>query len=417
MSGSSDNSRLATCPQCGAPVTLPDYADLAVCPFCGSNLSRELPRREDEWGPLRREMEGDPFTAGSDPEVAQPGGGAPATEQGGLPTQSGARSVAEEQVLHSVSCPQCAGPLSVRAGRRILLCGHCGVRVLVTGGGGLSRWLFPQKVERAQALATAGRWLREYPGIAQRARAVLVMRARLVHVPIWEHKALIAGWESGTKLRTRYHLVTEEEGNERLDLALVEEPFHEPHLQERRFFQAACDVSALGATRPRFSGRELLLPLIAGEVDPSSTVMEPRGTAAEIVERGRKLALQPASGAADPQSRMLILRESLTLLYYPLWLVDYQAGGRPYRIVVDAQNGGVNSAGAPAREGRLTPSLGLRIAALVAVAVLALWLGSVVDAVRVPTVFLAVIVCVAAILLVLRSPGGGKVEYHEPFSS
>ena len=57
------------------------------------------------------------------------------------------------------------------------------------------------------------------------------------------------------------------------------------------------------------------------------------------------------------------------------------------------------------------------MAALVAVAVFALWLGSVVDAVRVPTVFVAVIVCVAAILLVLRSPGGGKVEYHEPFSS
>ena len=59
----------------------------------------------------------------------------------------------------------------------------------------------------------------------------------------------------------------------------------------------------------------------------------------------------------------------------------------------------------------------LRIAGLVAVAVLALWLGSVWDGARVPTVVVAVIVCVAAILLVLRSPAGGKVEYHEPFSS
>ena len=114
-------------------------------------------------------------------------------------------------------------------------------------------------------------------------------------------------------------------------------------------------MDALGAARPRFSGRELLLPLVAGEVDPSSTVMEPKGTAAEIAERGRKLALEPASGAADPQTRMLILRESLTLLYYPLWLVDYQAAGRPYRIVVDAHDGSVNSASAPAREGRFTP--------------------------------------------------------------
>jgi len=419
MSESSDNSRLATCPQCGAPVTLPDYADLAVCTFCGSNLRREQHRDVDEWGPLRRETEADPPAFDSDP-AGVAGWGAPPTPPGGRPAPLGDGPVpaaAEEQVLHSLSCPQCAGPLSVRAGRRILLCAHCGVRVLVAGGGGFSRWLFPQKVERIQALAAAGTWLSDYPGVSRRAREVPVTRARLVHVPIWEHKALVAGWEFGTKLRTRYHLVTEEEGAERLDLAVAEEPFEEPHLQERRLFQAACDVSALGATRPRFSGRELLLPLVAGEVDPSSTVMEPRGTPADIAERGRKLALQPASGAADPESRMLILRESLSLLYYPLWLVDYQAGGRPYRIVVDAHDGSVNSASAPAREGRLTPSLGLRIAALVAVAVFALWLGSVVDAVRVPTVLVAVIVCIVAILVVLRSPGGGKVEYHEPFSS
>jgi hypothetical protein len=376
---------------------VPDYADLAVCPYCGSNLRREQSRRADDWGPLRRELEeeGPAGTVGS---------------------SSGSWS-AQEQVLHSLSCPQCAGSLSVRAGRRILLCGHCGIRVLVSGDGGLSRWLFPQRVGRPQALAAAATWLRDYPGVARGARDVPLTRAQLVHVPIWEHKALVAGWEFGTKLRTRNQLVTDDEGNERLDLVVAEEPFEEPHLQERRFFQTACDLDALGATRPRFSGRELLLPLVAGEIDPTSTVMEPKGAAAEIVARGRQLALQPASGAADPESRMLILRESLTLLYYPLWLLDYRTGGRPYRIVVNAHDGSVNSAGAPAPEGWLTPSLGLRIAALAAVAVVALWLGSVVDGARVPTVFAAVIVCVASILLVLRSPRGGKVEYHEPFSS
>ena len=437
MSQSPANNHVATCPQCGAPVTLPDWADLALCPFCGSNLRREQPVRADAWGPLRREMEedapaistvteGQMSAAGSGPPPALPGDVSPATGRGcaaPVPTPtgplapSGGQAAAQELVLHSLSCPQCAGPLSVRAGRRILLCGHCGVRVLVSGGGGLSRWLFPQNLDRLQTLAAARKWLTDYPGISRRARDVPLTRAQLVHVPIWEHRALVAGWEFGTKLRTRYHLVGDEEGSERLDLALAEEPFEEPHLQERRFFQAACDLEALGATRPRFSGRELLLPLVAGEVDPSSTVMEPRGTATDIAERGRKLALEPASAAADPQSRMLILRESVSLLYYPLWLVDYQAGGRPYRIVVDAHDGGVNSATAPAKEGRLTPSLGVRIAALVAVAIFALWLGSVVDGARVPTVLAAVIVCVAAILLVLRSPQGGKVEYHEPFSS
>jgi hypothetical protein len=324
---------------------------------------------------------------------------------------------ADEQALHSLTCPQCAGPLSVRAGRRILLCSHCGVRVLWCGQGEVSRWLFPQKVNQIQALSAAVRWLSDFPGISPKARDVPVRQSRLIHIPIWEHKVLVAGWEFGTKLRTKNYLVSDDEGNERLELALTKERFEDPHLQERRFFQAACDLPALGATRPRFSGRELLLPLVAGEVDPASLVMEPQGTAAAIAEQGRRMALQPASGAADPHARMLVLREFVTLLYYPLWLVDYQAEGRPYRVVVDARDGSVNSATAPAREGRFTPVLGLKVAALVVVAILALWLGSAWSSVRVPTIFLAVIVCVAAVLLVLRSPAGGKVEYHEPFSS
>ncbi len=229
--------------------------------------------------------------------------------------------------------------------------------------------------------------------------------------------ALVAGWEFGTKLRTKTYAVHDQQDQEHLELAMVEESFQDPHLQERRFFQSACDLHSLSAARPRFSGRELLLPLVAGEVDPSSTVLEPEGSAAQIAEQGRKAALLPASGAADPNTWMIVLREAVTLLYYPLWLVDYQSGGQPYRIVVDAHDGDVNSATAPAGNSRLAPALWGRVAALVAVAIVAAVLAAAWSAVRIPAVLLAVIVCAAAVLQVLRSPSGGKVEYHEPFSS
>jgi DNA-directed RNA polymerase subunit RPC12/RpoP len=380
MTETLDTAQYTACPQCGAPVDLPEYADLAVCPYCGSGLRRTTAR------------------APGRPDA--PGLGGPT-----------------EQVLQSLSCPQCAGPLSVRAGRRILLCPHCGIRTLVRGGGGVSRWLFPQSVEKLQAVTAAAKWLSDYPGISRRAREVSVTQGRLVYVPIWEHRALVAGWEFGTKLRTSYHLVATEDGNERLDLALTEEPVEEPHLVERRLFKAACTLETLGATRPRFSGRELLLPLIAGEIDPSSTVIEPQGTATEISEQGRRTALQPTAGAADPETRMLVLRESTALLYYPLWLVDYRVGERSHRIVVDGRDASINSATAPAGDRWSAGHLGVRIAALMALAVFAAWLASVWDGGRVPSALAAVIVVMAAIVLALRSPGGGKVEYHEPFSS
>jgi hypothetical protein len=385
---------VVSCPQCGAPVSLPDYTDLAICPFCGSTLERTHP-----------------LPAGAPAAVAA------AARPGGQAAAFPAAGQVAEHVLHSLSCPQCAGPLCVRAGRRILLCSHCGVRVLVRGEGGLSRWLFPQAMDRVHALSTAAKWLAGYPGISPRARTVLPNQASLVHVPIWEHKALVAGWEFGTKLRTRSYLAGDGKSDEHLELAVVEERFEDPHLQERRFFQAACDLPALGATRPRFSGRELLLPLAAGEVDPASSVIQAQGAAEEVAEHGRRLALQPASGAADPQTQMLILHESTALLYYPLWLVDYHAGGQPYRVVVDGRDGSVNSATAPAKETRFTPALTAKVAALLLVAVLALCLAVTWAGGRVPSILLAVIVCVAAILLVAKTPAGGKVEYHEPFSS
>ncbi len=382
MSETRSKERPVTCPQCGAPVVLPDYADLVVCPFCGSNLTK---------------------TEGASGAAGRPS-----------PIDIGP---CEEQQLRSLSCPQCAGPLSVRAGRRILLCSRCGVRILAHGQGGLSRWLFPQNVDKIRALSAASRWLTGHPGIDKKARACSVRQAQLVHVPIWEHKVLVAGWEFGTKLRTRSFLSTDDQGNDRLDLEVTKERFEDPHLKERRCFRAACDLPALGAARPRFSGRELLLPLLAGEVDPGSRVIDAQGDAAAIAEQGRKIALTPTSGAHNPHRWMLILRESLTLLYYPLWLVDYHAGGTAYRIVVDANDGTVNSAVAPAANPRLNPVLLGKVAALVIVAILAAWLSAVWPEGRVPTILLAVIVFVTAVLLVLRSPAGGKVEYHEPFSS
>jgi hypothetical protein len=282
---------------------------------------------------------------------------------------------------------------------------------------GVSRWCFPQTVARLEAIGAAREWLREYPGIARRVRDAPITRGRLVVVPIWEHKALVAGWEFGTKLRTGYELIEGAEGNERLELDVREENVREPRLQERRFFQAACDLDALGATRPRFSGRELLVPLVAGAFEEPVTVLESQGDAAEMAEQGRRIALRPATGAGDPRTDLFVLRESLTLLYYPLWIVEYRAGGRPYRIVVDGRDGSVNSATAPAARNEWMVAAGAKTAALVIVAAFAVWLASVWSEARVPMAFAAAIVVISAVLVLVRSPVRGKVEYHEPFSS
>ncbi len=369
------------CPQCGAPVSMPDYAEGAVCAFCGSVLTR--------------------------------GAAAPAGQAGG-----------ERQTLRSVQCSQCAGPLDAWEGKRILACAHCGVRVAVLEHDGFSRWYFPSRLARAEAARAGAHWLSVHPGIAKPARSARLVEAQLVYFPIWEHKALVAGWEFGYKVRTQMQIVNLGvqdllgEEKQKLDLEAVREGVKEPRLQERRFFLPAADFGALGATRPRITGRELMVPALAGEIEPTAIVLDADGSGAEVVEAGRRAAAQPLSGAVNPDSHLFVFRESTTLLFYPLWVLRFEKGSALCRVVVNGRNGTINSGTAPASNTSRVAQLAARVAgAAVFVAVLA-WLASRFGGQeRVSLVAAAVIVSVVAVLMVWRFRAVGEVEYHEPFSS
>jgi DNA-directed RNA polymerase subunit RPC12/RpoP/ribosomal protein S27AE len=369
-----------TCPQCGGSVSLPDYADLTVCEFCGSTLAREQVRALQE------------------------------EKAGGL----------ESQRLRSVRCSQCAGPLSAYEGRRILVCDHCGVRVVVLERGGLSRWYFPARADRIAAAAAGASWLRDYPGIARDFRYARLIEAKLVYAPIWEHKALTAGWEFGSQARTRMvlarHPTLDGEAEESLQLELIHESVQDARLQERRFYLPATDFESLGARRPRVTGRELLVPLIAGEIESTATVLSTAGVASEVVERGRNAARLPLSGALRPDVHVFVFRETAALLYYPLWLLRYRQGDVDNRIVVDGRHGTVNSATAPADQRRRLLVLAAEVGALTILGAVLAYLAVSFRAARVPLLAAAVVVSVAAIVAGLRFRPEKEVEYHDSFS-
>jgi DNA-directed RNA polymerase subunit RPC12/RpoP len=372
------------CPQCGAPVDLPAYADGAVCGFCGSTLAR-----------LR------PITQTTKAET--PGG--------------------ERQALRSVRCAQCAGPLDAFEGRRILVCEHCGVRVAVLEHGGFSRWHFPCRLTRLQAAEAGAGWLADYPGIVEEVRTARLAEARLIYAPIWEHKALIAGWEFGYKLQAKNVLVHVDTPSvfageqERLEMQMIKEDARQPHLQERRFFQAATDFGVFGATRPRITGRELVVPMLAGEIESTAGVLETQVDGREVAEAGRRVALLPVSGSFATDTHLFCLRESTALLYYPMWLLRYERGNRTARIVINGRDGSINAGVAPASTRPQVVLLAARVAGLAALAVVSAWLAVAWREGRNSMLALAVIVSVAAILMVWRFRPVREVEYREPFSS
>ncbi len=349
----------------------------------------------------------------------------PASAVGAGPDPFAGAGLGEERepVLHATCCPQCAGPVHTVGDTRTLKCEHCGVRLLVLTKGGCARWFFRPRVERLQAVARATDWLEKQPGILGAARRAHFVEARLLYLPIWEYRALVTGWEFGQRLRTR--LVSTPlldpakniPGQDTVELKVAQESVQEGQLHERRYYEAAADLGALGVNRPRITGREFAVPLLPGEIDADAFVLEAEGSATEIADQGRKVVLTPVSAANSPDTHLFALRESTTLLYYPLWSLHYVFEDRRYAVMIDGRNGTVYSGRAPASNaGRVAAFMGGVALLAVIVAVLAHAApGS--GEMSLSAVAAGVIVSAAALVSAWRFRLQGEVEYHEPFSS
>jgi hypothetical protein len=298
---------------------------------------------------------------------------------------------------------------------RVLACCHCGVHVLVSARGGHDRWRLPLRADRAAAERAAREWIEDRPDIAAPADGSAFTRAELVYAPIWEYSALVAGWEFGYQTRVRSVLVGDED-SERLELHPYREEVQEGRLQERRLYEAAADLSSIGATRPRVTGREPLLPVLGGDLD-DARVLAAQGSPASILERGHRHVLQPTSAAERPEGRLLVVRELACLLLYPLWLLELREGARRYSLVVNGFEGTVNSAVTPVgATGRLKGRMS-RVAPFGTLALLLAVLALFSSSARMPALVFFFLVLVGAAVVFWGTRVEEEVEYHDPYSS
>jgi hypothetical protein len=198
---------------------------------------------------------------------------------------------------------------------------------------------------------------------------------------------------------------------------LVEESVQESHLHERRFYLPAADFGALDAGRPRITGRELLVPLVAGELDSSVLVLEPtKSDPSEVEECGRAAARSPLTGSIRPELHLFLFREATALLYYPLWLLRFRQGDDFCRVVVDGRDGTVNSGRAPADQTRPLLVLIAELAGVLAAAVPFFYFGVTHGSGRASLLAVAVVLSVVAVVLGVRFRPRKEVEYRDSFS-
>lgn len=260
------------------------------------------------------------------------------------PTETRVRDRAPSKIS-GLSCANCAAPLEVAPGLRVLSCRYCDTPLRVTGPPGVRRYSVAPEVGAEDARRTAREWvssgLNKEPRLKKEAE---VGEAFLCFLPFFRVEADAVGYALGTEERTRGS------GKNRRKVEVDVEHEVEKHL-DRTF--PAVQVAEWGVQEIDLAG-DHLVPFDGGVLERQGLVFPPTGSEIEI----RDAALKSFKKEVDPRRRMKrvrffwleTLRERLTIIYYPLWVVRYRFEDRAYQVLVDAEDGRVAYGKAPGND-------------------------------------------------------------------
>ena len=272
-----------------------------------------------------------------DPAAARPRG------EGKRP----AAPVSQPAVAIGAVCSECGGSIRVNEGDRSVRCGYCGSALYVTSPRGVQSRILRPKITPAKARLAAIRYIAEQSSNRVRASRASIADLKLIHVPFWRLRGRLMGWISGEKTEVvKVETVSEDPGGASQVRAAVREE-HKPY--SRLVFKRV-DWSAPACVLPRLGLQGISLR--TGFLDwdalddrtrsehtialPTRSEGRVRRDALSYLER-----LAVPAGASVNASRFHFFDSSLSLHYYPVYLLRYTCGGRLYTITIDGGNGAV----------------------------------------------------------------------------
>ena len=262
------------------------------------------------------------------------------------PVNSAGRAVTREQEVEAeassrvegLSCPSCGGALEVATGLRVITCPYCEKSLLATPAVGVRRWVVKPKLDLDKALDLGKRWLSKGWSKDSRLRREAEMgETILCFLPFYRVEADCIGFALGTEERRR----SQGSGSHRR--VVVEEVDVERSVA--RSYDGtfpALNVAEWGIQRIDLRGDQLV-PYDRVALERHGMVFPPTGSET-VVKRAAieqfKLQSDPAHGLKKVRFRFLeTLRERLTVIYYPVWVVRYRFRNRSYQLLVDAEDG------------------------------------------------------------------------------
>lgn len=241
-------------------------------------------------------------------------------------------------------CPECGGSIRVDEGVRSVRCGYCGSALLVASPRGVRSYIIEPKITAGKARLAAIHRIDEDSGGRLGARNTTIVDERLVHVPFWRMRGRIMGWVSGERSRlVRAEVAPDnpESGPPRVTMREERTPYSRLLFKRVDWSAPACVLPCLGLQGIAFRTDFLEWNILDAKSRTGRTLALP--TTSERAARRDAMSYLThfaiPSGARAHASRFHLFDSSLSLYYYPVYIVRYAHGGRIFTVTVDGGNG------------------------------------------------------------------------------
>ena len=242
--------------------------------------------------------------------------------------------MAQTNQSQGLICPDCSGVVPVAEGARIVQCPYCQMHSLVQGERGVRRWQVGHQVTRDQAIEAVRGFFAGRNKARDLKQTAHIRDVFLAYLPYWRVTAFVAGWLFG-------RVTSGDDDTKPVEVEVAE---------EMHWNDAAVDVSEFGVHQVAVS-RQALEPYDADRLHGEAMVFEPSESHTEALAEAEQHFTLRGRHKRSLKSRFFerfhFLRQQLSLVYYPLWIVRYEYRGRRYQVVVDGVKGDVLYGKAP----------------------------------------------------------------------
>ncbi len=221
-----------------------------------------------------------------------------------------------------LTCPACAHTVPVPEGARLVTCPSCQQRLFVQGERGVRRWQLRRLITRDQAQQTVVNFFSGMNKAADLKRKAEIKEVFLAYLPFWRVLAYVAGWRLGRVRRDKDST----------------KPVEVEVLEEMQWNDAAVDVSEFGVNQVPITGQHFE-PFDQDRLSAEGMVFEVAESPTDAVAEADTYFRQVARGKKRLSStyleKLYLLRQRLSVVYYPLWVARYEYRNRSYQVVID----------------------------------------------------------------------------------